>query len=111
LDNAVKYSQDEPKITVKAQASGFNNRVAVVIKDKGVGIAPADLKRVFKRFYRSSPNQNGAKGTGLGLFIVKSIVEKHGGRVLAESKGLGKGSTFLVQLPRVKNGNRSDSEV
>jgi signal transduction histidine kinase len=111
LDNAVKYSTDDPRITVKTQTSGFNNRVAVVIKDKGAGIAPADLKRVFKRFYRSTQNQNGAKGTGLGLFIVKSIVEKHGGRVVAESKGLGKGSTFLVQLPRVKNGNRPDSEV
>jgi signal transduction histidine kinase len=103
LDNAVKYSSDEPKINVKTQTSGFNNRIAIVIKDKGIGIAPADLKRVFKRFYRSSQNQNGAKGTGLGLFIVKSIVEKHGGRVVAESKGIGKGSTFLIQLPRTKD--------
>lgn len=102
LDNAVKYSADEPKITVKSQTSGFSNRVAVVIKDKGVGISPAELKRVFRRFYRSTQNQNGAKGTGLGLFIVKSIVEKHGGRVVAESKGEGKGSTFLVHLPRAK---------
>jgi two-component system, OmpR family, sensor histidine kinase SenX3 len=102
LDNAVKYSSDEPKITVKLQTSGFNNRIAVVIRDKGIGIKPAELKRVFKRFYRSDPNQNGAKGTGLGLFIVKSIIEKHGGSVVAESKGAGKGSTFLVQLPRVK---------
>lgn len=109
LDNAVKYSPGEPKITVKTQTSGFNNRVAVVIKDKGVGIPSADLKRVFKRFYRSSQNQNGAKGTGLGLFIVKSIVEKHGGRVVAESKGAGKGSTFLVQLPLIKNESQTQS--
>lgn len=108
LDNAVKYSPDEPKITVKTQTSGFNNRVAIVIKDKGVGIAPADLKRIFKRFYRSSQNQNGAKGTGLGLFIVRSIVEKHGGRVVAESKGPGKGTTFLVQLPRIQGGSSSE---
>ena len=100
LDNAVKYSGDEPKVTVKSQATGFNSRVAVVIKDKGAGIAAADLKKVFKRFYRSVQGQNGVKGTGLGLFIVKSIVEKHGGRVVAESKGAGKGSTFFVQLPR-----------
>lgn len=110
LDNAVKYSSDEPKITVKTQTSGFNNRVAIVIKDKGIGIAPADLKRVFKRFYRLSQNQNGAKGTGLGLFIVRSIVEKHGGRVVAESKGPGKGSTFLVQLPRSKSGSPTGRE-
>ncbi len=100
LDNAVKYSIDEPKITVKSQTGGFNNRIAVVIKDKGRGIPTADLKRIFKRFFRSGANQNGTKGTGLGLYIVKSIVEKHGGKVIAESKGEGKGSTFLVQLPR-----------
>jgi signal transduction histidine kinase len=82
-----------------------------VIKDKGIGIAPADLKRVFKRFYRSSQNQNGAKGTGLGLFIVKSIIEKHGGRIVAESKGIGRGSTFLVQLPRAKSDSPTEIEV
>ncbi len=99
LDNAVKYSGDDPKITVKTQAAGFTNKVAVVIKDKGVGIPVADLKRVFKRFYRSD-NSSSTNGTGLGLFIVKSIIEGHGGSVKADSKGEGKGSTFLVQLPR-----------
>lgn len=101
LDNAVKYSGGvPPKITVKAQSTGFNNRIAVVIKDKGIGIPAADLKRIFKRFYRADPSTNGAKGTGLGLFIVKSIIERHGGRVKADSRGEGKGSTFLVQLPK-----------
>lgn len=101
LDNAVKYSGNAPRISVKAQSTGFNNRIAVVIKDKGIGIPSSDLKRVFKRFYRSDPSRNGAKGTGLGLFIVKSIIERHGGRVKAYSRGEGKGSTFLVQLPKV----------
>jgi signal transduction histidine kinase len=100
LDNAVKYSGDVPKITVKTQSTGFSNRIAVIIRDKGVGIPPADLKRIFKRFYRSDASGNGAKGTGLGLFIVKSIIERHGGRVKADSRGEGKGSTFLVQLPK-----------
>jgi two-component system sensor histidine kinase SenX3 len=101
LDNAVKYSGSvSPKVTVKAQSTGFNNRIAVVVKDRGVGIPPSELKRVFKRFYRADPSRNGAKGTGLGLFIVKSIIERHGGRVKAESRGEGKGSTFLVQLPK-----------
>lgn len=100
LDNAVKYSGDEPKISVKVQSTGFNNRIAVVIKDKGIGIPASELKRVFKRFYRADPSRNGAKGTGLGLFIVKSIIERHGGRVKAYSRGEGKGSTFLVQLPK-----------
>jgi signal transduction histidine kinase len=70
-----------------------------VIKDKGIGIPAADLKRIFKRFYRSDTSKNGAKGTGLGLYIVKSIIERHGGRVKADSRGEGKGSTFFVQLP------------
>ena len=100
LDNAVKYSGDGPKVTVKAQSTGFSNRIAVVIRDKGVGIPPAELKRIFKRFYRSDASGNGAKGTGLGLFIVKSIIERHGGRVKADSRGEGKGSTFLIQLPK-----------
>jgi two-component system, OmpR family, sensor histidine kinase SenX3 len=100
LDNAVKYSGDKPKVTVKAQSTGFSNRIAVIIRDKGVGIPPTELKRIFKRFYRSDASGNGAKGTGLGLFIVKSIIERYGGRVKAESRGEGKGSTFLVQLPK-----------
>ncbi|MGH9948528.1 MAG: sensor histidine kinase, partial [Pyrinomonadaceae bacterium] len=100
LDNAVKYSDGEPRITVKTQSAGFTNRVAVAIKDRGVGIQSAELKRIFKRFYRADNSRNGAKGTGLGLFIVRSIIEKHGGRVKADSKGEGKGSTFLVHLPK-----------
>jgi len=101
LDNAVKYSGDDPKITVKTQTAGFTNKIAVIIKDKGVGIPPSELKQIFKRFYRSTSTKTDAKGTGLGLFIVKSIIERHGGTVTAESKGEGKGSTFLVQLPRI----------
>ena len=99
LDNAVKYSGEKPQITVRSQSTNLNNRVSVVIKDKGIGIPAADLKRIFKRFYRSD-SRNGAKGTGLGLYIVKSIIERHGGRISADSRGEGKGSTFFVQLPR-----------
>jgi len=101
LDNAVKYSNGAPKISVRVKSSGAKN-TAVVIRDSGIGIARSNLKRVFKRFYRV-PNAalNAAKGTGLGLPIVRSIVEKHGGRVVAYSKGEGKGSTFVVKLPKV----------
>lgn len=100
LDNAVKYSADDPKVTVRVKNSN-DKRVEVLIKDNGIGLNPSELKRVFKRFYRAV---NGAtqqrKGTGLGLSIVESIVKKHGGRIWAESRGEGRGTTFIVQLPK-----------
>ena len=101
LDNAVKYSDEEVSVSVEMTAID-EKRVAVRVADKGIGIPSAQLKRIFKRFYRV-PNRFMArvKGTGLGLFIVRSVVEKHGGRVFAESRGLGYGSTFTIQLPRL----------
>lgn len=101
LDNAVKYSDDEVKVSVSLSTIDAK-RVAVKVTDTGIGIPSEQLKRIFKRFYRV-PGKFMArvKGTGLGLFIVQSVVKKHGGRVYAESSGLGHGSTFTVQLPRV----------
>jgi two-component system sensor histidine kinase SenX3 len=101
LDNAVKYSDDEVQVSVSVSAID-EKRIAVRVSDKGIGIPSAQLKRIFKRFYRVPGKfMARAKGTGLGLFIVESVVSKHGGRVFAESNGLGHGSTFTVQLPRV----------
>jgi signal transduction histidine kinase len=100
LENAVKYSPVEPKISVRTKRSALNKRVGILIKDNGVGIPPSDLKRIFRRFYRSD-GAAGAKGTGLGLSIVRAIIEKHGGRVRAHSRGPGHGSTFVVELPTV----------
>ncbi len=101
LDNAVKYSDEEVHVSVSVSALD-DKRVAVRVADKGIGIPSAQLKRIFKRFYRV-PGRFMArvKGTGLGLFIVHSVIQKHGGRVFAESGGLGHGSTFTVHLPRV----------
>jgi signal transduction histidine kinase len=99
LDNAVKYSPDEPKISVRVKKSN-EKKVQIFIKDNGIGLEPAEMKRIFKRFYRvSNLSTQEKKGTGLGLFIVKSIIERHGGKIRADSKGEGKGSTFIVQLP------------
>jgi two-component system, OmpR family, sensor histidine kinase SenX3 len=101
IDNAVKYSDQDVRVSVSV-SSVDEKRVAVRVSDKGIGIPSAQLKRIFKRFYRV-PGKFMArvKGTGLGLFIVHSVITKHGGRVFAESAGLGHGSTFTVQLPRV----------
>ena len=101
LDNAIKYSDADVKVSVEV-ANVDEKHVAVRIADRGIGIPRGQLKRIFKRFYRA-PGLVMArvKGTGLGLFIVHSIVERHGGRVFAESAGVGQGSTFTIQLPRV----------
>ncbi len=105
LDNAVKYSGKQIKIAIAVR--NLNKKTAVVrIKDSGIGISSAELKRIFKRFYRvPSPQTQKTKGTGLGLFIVRSIIKQHGGRISAESKGDGTGTTFIVQLPKTKGEN------
>ena len=103
LDNAVKYSGDEKRITIRTKRTALNNKVDVFVRDNGIGIQASDLKRIFKRFYRVSDEAaKDAKGTGLGLAIVRAIVSKHGGRIRADSKGSTRGSTFVVQLPLVK---------
>src|SRR4030095_15860692 len=100
LDNAVKYSDDEVQVSVSVSAID-DKRVAVRVADKGIGIPSAQLKRIFKRFYRV-PGRFMArvKGTGLGLFIVHSVITKHGGGRVVRRPGAGAGSGFTVHLPR-----------
>jgi two-component system sensor histidine kinase SenX3 len=97
LDNAVKYSPDTVEVSTDLAVQG--DRVVVRISDRGVGIPPGDLKQIFKRFYRTGPALNRVKGTGLGLFIVRSLLKKHHGKVFAESAGDGTGTTMTLQLP------------
>src|SRR5207244_10958416 len=76
--------------------------VALRVLDHGVGIGRKELKRIFNRFYRApNPATGQVRGTGLGLFIVRSIARRHGGDAYAESEGEGLGSTFTMRLPRV----------
>jgi signal transduction histidine kinase len=98
LDNAVKYSNGRVDVDVAIGASD-EKHLALRVRDQGVGIPATELKRVFKRFYRV-PGRTQVKGTGLGLFIVRSIARAHGGRVSIESEGEGRGTTVVLELPR-----------
>jgi signal transduction histidine kinase len=100
LDNAVKYSRDHVQVTVEVAAPAPDT-VWVRVRDRGVGIPSPQLGRIFNRFYRFQTRGFKVKGTGLGLYIVRSIVRQHGGRVFAASEGEGKGATFTVELPRL----------
>ena len=98
VGNAIKYSPDGGPIKVGGML-GANNTVRLYVSDQGIGLSPADQERIFDRFYRVDNRlTRQTPGTGLGLFLVKAVVEAHGGRVWVESAP-GKGSTFWVELP------------
>jgi len=100
VDNAVKYSRDDVHVAIEVAAPSPDT-VWLRVKDRGVGIPRTQLKRIFNRFHRFQARGSKVKGTGLGLYIVRSIVKQHGGRVFAASEGEGKGATFTVELPRL----------
>jgi signal transduction histidine kinase len=101
IDNAIKYSTDQIKVNIEVVALD-KSRVAVRVTDQGIGIPRGELKQIFKRFYRAPRRvANRVKGTGLGLFIVRSVIARHGGKAYDESRGEGLGSTFTIQLPRI----------
>ncbi|WP_238325865.1 sensor histidine kinase [Bryobacter aggregatus] len=101
IENAIKYRSGEIKVAIEVERLD-GKRVAIRVKDQGIGIAQEELKRIFGRFYRTSGTAaQKVKGAGLGLFIVRSVAKKHRGRAYAASDGIGKGSTFTMELESV----------
>ncbi len=100
IDNAIKYSDSPPDIHVSARRSDDNRHVVLAVRDRGIGIAKGDLKRIFQRFYRVPEEAVRARhGTGLGLFVVAALVKGLGGKIEASSAGPGQGTTIRVQFP------------
>lgn len=99
MSNAIKYSPENGTIKVKISSLNNENEVEVTVTDQGCGISPEHQKKIFDRFYRVENNTHTIKGTGLGLNLVQTTIEKHhGGKVFVYSE-LGKGSTFGFSLP------------
>ena len=97
LDNAVKFSSEDSVIRVTHDKQG--NRLMLKIMDDGIGIPRNEQAKIFEKFYRGKSALNhSATGTGLGLTIVKQVVEAHGGEILVESEP-GRGTAFILLLP------------
>lgn len=108
VTNAAKYSDEDSAITVRASREGDNVRLSVI--DEGIGIADTYIDRVFDQFVQVPQGMDrAAGGLGLGLAIVRSLVERHGGTVRAQSRGQGCGSTFIVELPLSSTSMRSEA--
>ncbi len=99
LDNAVKYSPNGVRVACRLSIEHYTWAV-ISVSDHGIGLPSHELKRIFKRFYRASGTDRvKIKGTGLGLFLVRTIARQHGGDVRASSEGPGRGSTLYLKLP------------
>jgi PAS domain S-box-containing protein len=96
IDNAIKYSPKGGEIKVSARRQ--DNEIVISVRDRGIGIAPEDLSKLFQAFHRLENPWTGIQGVGLGLVVCKRLVEAHGGRIWVESE-LGQGSAFYFTLP------------
>lgn len=101
IDNAIKYSSAGTiEVDLRFLSRGVSESLEFRVKDKGLGISKADMARLFTKFVRSEEARKiDPNGMGLGLYFVKMVVEGHGGKIKVESEGMGKGSTFVVELP------------
>jgi PAS domain S-box-containing protein len=106
LNNAAKYTKENGQIWLTARAEG--DEVVVSVRDNGIGIAAEHLPRIFEMFSQITPSLDRAQGgLGIGLSLVRALVELHGGRIEAKSEGLGQGSEFIVRLPLAPAVSRS----
>ncbi len=97
FENATLYSPTSPEISITLRRE--RKRCHLTFQDKGKGIDAEHLKKVFRMFYRVRSHGENIRGTGLGLYIVKSVITAHGGKIKVTSEGLGTGSTFHISLP------------
>jgi signal transduction histidine kinase len=96
LANAIKYT---PEGGIHVKASRSDNSLVIEVQDTGVGFSPEQSQHLFERFYRSEQVRGRFAGNGLGLSVVKAILDHYGGTVAAESRGVGQGATFSVRVP------------
>ncbi len=96
VHNAIKFTPPSGSIQVSTQRR--DGEAIISVRDSGAGLALDELDRVFERFYKADPSRSGA-GAGLGLSIARHTIRQHGGRIWAESPGLGRGATFSIALP------------
>ena len=99
IDNAVKHT-DSNKRVIEIMLETFSTNFHLVIKDNGAGIAQENLGLIFEQFV-SIPTEFCSTGTGIGLYLSQKIIEEHGGALIVNSNGVGKGSTFIIDLPRI----------
>jgi signal transduction histidine kinase len=100
IGNAVKFSSDGKSINIAARQN--NEEISLSIQDEGIGFVPSDIKKIFERFTNSGKKgTHGEASVGLGLYLSKKIVEKHGGKLNADSDGVNKGATFTIILYRL----------
>jgi len=99
LDNAIKYT--EPPGWIRAHVEGAEGTARLVVADSGRGFNPVEAERLFELFVQDVDSEQAPAGLGLGLTLVRSLVDLHGGRIVAASPGVGRGSRFVVELPRL----------
>jgi len=103
LNNAVKYSDEGGTITINTNQK--SNEIQISVSDDGIGMTNEQIEHLFDEFYKADESRHDFDSSGLGMPIAKRIVEKHGGRIWVESKGLGEGSTFYFTLPKSNKDN------